>query len=45
MIKLSNKIDQKYFGPPAALTVITSNGFAYRRDDGVNVVPFGTLSV
>lgn len=45
LIKLSNKIDQSHLGPPAALTVITSNGFAYRRDDGVNVVPLGTLSV
>ena len=28
---------------PAALTVITGNGFAYRRPDGVNVVPLPAL--
>ncbi|MDR1668441.1 MAG: hypothetical protein LBR76_00595 [Oscillospiraceae bacterium] len=30
---------------PAALTVITGNGFAHRRRDGVNVVPISALTV
>lgn len=30
-------------GPPSALGVITSTGFAFQRRDGVSVVPVGTL--
>lgn len=30
-------------GPPVALGVITSTGLAYRRPDGVTVIPIGTL--
>ena len=37
------KIDTDKAKPPAALTIITGNGFAYRRPDGVNVVPLSTL--
>jgi hypothetical protein len=29
--------------PPAALAVIVATGYGYRRDDGVDVVPIGTL--
>lgn len=39
----SDKVDQSKIGPPAALGVITSTGFAYRRPDGVSVIPIGTL--
>ena len=42
--KLAKKVDQKRMGAPVALTVITANGFAFRRKDGVNVVPIGTLT-
>jgi hypothetical protein len=31
-------------GAPAALTVISANGAACRRKDGVNVVPLETLT-
>ena len=31
-------------GPPAALTIITANGLACRRKDGVNVVPLSVLT-
>jgi hypothetical protein len=44
LLKLAAKVDQKRMGPPVALTVITANGFAFRRKDGVNVVPIGTLT-
>lgn len=44
LLKLAKKVDQKHMGAPAALTVITANGFAFRRKDGVNVVPIGTLT-
>jgi predicted AAA+ superfamily ATPase len=30
-------------GPPAALGVITSTGFGFQRQDGVSVIPVGTL--
>jgi Predicted ATPase (AAA+ superfamily) len=43
LLKFANKIDTEKTKAPAALTVITGNGFAYRRPDGVNVVPISTL--
>ncbi|MCL2106147.1 MAG: DUF4143 domain-containing protein [Oscillospiraceae bacterium] len=42
--KFAGKIDTDKVKPPAALTVITGNGFAYRRPDGVNVVPMSALT-
>jgi len=45
LLQFANKIDTSKTKAPAALTVITGNGFAYRRSDGVNVVPLGVLSV
>jgi len=39
------KIDTEKTKPPTALTVITGNGFAYRRPDGINVVPISTLTI
>jgi hypothetical protein len=44
LLKFSKKVNQEQMGSPAALTVITANGFAFRRNDGVNVVPIGTLT-
>ncbi|MEI6580012.1 MAG: DUF4143 domain-containing protein [Eubacteriales bacterium] len=41
----ADKIDTDRVKAPAALTVITGNGFAYRRPDGINVVPISTLTV
>lgn len=43
LLSFAEKIDQSKAGPPAALGVITSTGFAYRRPDGVAVLPIGTL--
>jgi predicted AAA+ superfamily ATPase len=45
LLKFSSKIDINKIKAPAALTVITGNGFAHRRPDGVNVVPLSTLTV
>jgi predicted AAA+ superfamily ATPase len=42
--KFAEKINQEKAGAPAALTVITANGFACRRKDGVNVVPLSVLT-
>ncbi|MCL2152133.1 MAG: DUF4143 domain-containing protein [Oscillospiraceae bacterium] len=44
LLRLAVKIDTEKIQPPNALTVITGNGFAYRRPDGVNVVPLSTLT-
>jgi len=43
LLSFVQKVDQSKAGPPAALGVITSTGFAYRRPDGVTVLPIGTL--
>ncbi|MDR3121924.1 MAG: DUF4143 domain-containing protein [Clostridiales bacterium] len=45
LLKLAAKIDTEKTKAPTALTVITGNGFAYRRPDDVNVVPLSTLTV
>lgn len=44
LLSFSQKVDQTKAGPPAALGVITTTGFAYRRDDGVSVLPIGALA-
>ncbi len=44
LLKFAQKIDVERTKAPAALTVITGNGFAYRRQDGVNVVPLSVLT-
>ena len=45
ILKFAAKIDTEKTKAPAALTVITGNGFAHRRLDGVNVVPFSVLTI
>jgi predicted AAA+ superfamily ATPase len=44
LLTFAKKIDYEKMGAPAALTVITANGFACRRKDGVNVVPLAVLT-
>ena len=44
MLSFTGKINHEKMGPPAALTVITANGFACRRKDGVNIVPLSVLT-
>jgi len=44
LLTFAKKVDQEKMGPPAALTVITANGTACRRKDGVNVVPLSVLT-
>jgi predicted AAA+ superfamily ATPase len=43
LLAFAEKVDQNKAGPPAALGVITSTGFAYGRPDSVTVLPIGTL--
>ncbi|MCL2366926.1 MAG: DUF4143 domain-containing protein [Oscillospiraceae bacterium] len=45
LLKFADKIDTDKMKPPATLTVITGNGFAHCRPDGVHVVPISTLTV
>jgi len=44
LLAFAKKIDQEKMGKPAALTVITANGAACRRKDGVNIVPLSTMT-
>ena len=43
LLKFVNKVDQDRMGAPANMLVVTSSGFAFRRKDGVTVVPIGSL--
>lgn len=44
LLRLAERIDTDKHGSPAALVVITGWGYAYRRPDGVTVVPVGALA-
>jgi predicted AAA+ superfamily ATPase len=41
--KLREKVDHEKMNPPSFLMVLTATEFAYRRTDGVYVVPIGCL--
>jgi len=43
LLNFSQKIDITRSGKPTFLAVVTATGFGYRRDDGVYVLPIGTL--
>ncbi len=43
LLKFKERVDLEKMGEPANLVVVTSSGYAYRRDDGVSVVPIGAL--
>lgn len=43
LLKLKERVDTSKVGEPSFLMVITSSQFAYRRSDGVYVVPLGCL--
>ncbi len=42
--KVAERIDASIMGKPSFLMVITSGGYAYRRNDGVLVVPISCLA-
>jgi uncharacterized protein len=44
LLRLPYRIDVERHGPPAFLAIITGWGYAYRRADGVNVIPIGALA-
>lgn len=41
--KLADKIDKDFMNVPSFLAVITAGGYAYKREDGVYVIPIGCL--
>lgn len=43
LLKLKEKINIDAMNPPSFLSVITANGYAYQRPDGVHVIPIGCL--
>lgn len=43
LLKLSRKIDSNIMGSPSFCAVVVPGGYAYRRDDGVFVVPITCL--
>ena len=43
LLKLKERVDSEQEGDPAFLAVVTYTGFAYRRNDGVFVIPIGCL--
>ena len=44
LLRLAERVDIERHGRPAALAVVTGWGYAYRRADGVDVIPIGTLA-
>lgn len=43
LLKFAKKIDTARCGEPAFLAVVTATGYGYVREDGVYVLPIGTL--
>ena len=43
LLKFESKVDTEVSGKPAALAVIIGTGFGFVRDDGVQVIPIGSL--
>ncbi len=44
LLRIAGKIDGNIMGAPAFLMVVTPNGYAYRRKDGVLVAPITCLA-
>lgn len=43
LLRFAASVDTSRHGEPAVLGVVTSSGYAGRREDGVHVIPVGTL--
>ena len=43
LLRFADRIDQSKVGPPATLGVIVGTGYGYMREDGIAVIPIGTL--
>jgi hypothetical protein len=44
LLQLNDRVDEKKMNPPSFLMVLTGNGYAMRRKDGVLVVPLSCLT-
>ena len=44
LLCVAERVDAERHGPPATLAAITGWGYAYRRPDGVAVIPVGALA-
>ncbi len=44
LTKFASVVDTDKIGKPASLAVVTGTGYAYIRDDGIAVIPIGTLA-
>lgn len=43
LLKLKDRVDVKKMFSPSFLMILTGSGYAYKRDDGVLIVPIGCL--
>ncbi len=43
LLRFRDRVDTRKMGDPGNLLIITAAGYAYRRPDGVSVVPIGAL--
>jgi hypothetical protein len=43
LLKMADRVDQEINGAPTFLAVVTASGSAYKREDGVLVLPIGVL--
>ena len=43
LLKLKDKIDSDEVGEPAFMAVVTADGAAYTREDGIHVIPLSCL--
>ena len=43
LLKFTSKVNTDLLGSPTFLAVITATGYGYRREDGVFVIPIGSL--
>ena len=43
LTRFADRVDTRRSGSPGVLAVVTGTGYAYRRDDGIAVVPIGVL--
>jgi hypothetical protein len=45
LLRFSQAVDDQRSGPPACLAVICGKGYAYRRADGIAMLPVGVLGL
>lgn len=43
LLRLRERVDTGRVGEPGSLVVVTATGYAYRRPDGVSIVPVTSL--